>query len=50
MHSVVRWAVVILATLVIVGLVVYARGAQHHRGDDVGESAAPAGMHRSNRT
>ena len=36
-----RWLVVVLIVLVLVGLIAYARGDEHHRGDDVG--ALPAG-------
>jgi hypothetical protein len=42
MNAVVRWIVVAVAALVIVGLLAYARGRTHHRGDDVG--AIPAGL------
>ena len=34
-----RWVIVVLVTLVIVGLVAFARGRSHHRGDEVGERA-----------
>jgi hypothetical protein len=30
------WVAAIIAVLMIVGLVAYARGPDHHRGDDVG--------------
>jgi hypothetical protein len=36
MRSAVRWIIVVVAALVVVGLVAYARGPEHHRGDDVG--------------
>ena len=31
-----RWLIVLLIALVVIGLVAYARGPEHHRGDDVG--------------
>jgi hypothetical protein len=36
MSTLVRWAVVALAALLVVGMLVWARGDDHHRGDDVG--------------
>jgi hypothetical protein len=36
MRSLVRWILLVVAVLVVVGLVAYARGPEHHRGDDVG--------------
>ena len=36
MRSAVRWIIVVAAVLVVVGLVAFARGPEHHRGDDVG--------------
>ena len=45
MRSVVRWVVALVAALVIVGLIAYARGAEHHRGNEVGSSAAPGVLH-----
>ncbi|HEX5902947.1 MAG TPA: hypothetical protein VF028_07525 [Actinomycetota bacterium] len=35
-----RWVVVILVVLVLVGLLAFARGREHRRGDDVGDRAA----------
>jgi cell division septation protein DedD len=35
-----RWLIVALIALVVIGLIAYARGPEHHRGDDVG--ALPA--------
>jgi hypothetical protein len=32
----IRWVVVVALVLVLVGLIAYARGAEHHHGDDVG--------------
>jgi cell division septation protein DedD len=31
-----RWLIVVLIALVVIGLIAYARGPEHHRGDDVG--------------
>ena len=31
-----RWAVVLAAVLLVVGLMAYARGTDHHRGDEIG--------------
>jgi hypothetical protein len=31
-----KWALVFLAVVVVVALVAFARGQDHHRGDDVG--------------
>ena len=31
-----RWAVVLAAALVLIGLATYARGDEHHRGDEIG--------------
>ena len=36
MNAPVRWAVVVVDILLIVALVIWARGDTHHRGDDVG--------------
>lgn len=30
------WVLMLIAVLLVVGLIAYARGADHHRGDDVG--------------
>jgi len=32
----VRWAVIVFDVLLVVALIVWARGDSHHRGDDVG--------------
>jgi hypothetical protein len=40
MLNVVRWLIIVGATLLIVGLIAYARGTKHHHGDDVGEHGA----------
>jgi hypothetical protein len=39
-----RWLVVLVIALVLVGLIAYARGDEHHRGDDVG-ALRPAVAH-----
>jgi Flp pilus assembly protein CpaB len=31
-----RWLLVVVVLLVVVGLIAYARGREHRRGDDVG--------------
>jgi hypothetical protein len=31
-----RWLIVLALGLVVIGLIVYARGPEHHHGDDVG--------------
>jgi hypothetical protein len=36
MSTATRWIVVVVAALVIVGMLAYARGHKNHRGDDVG--------------
>lgn len=38
----VRWAAALLAVLLLVGLLVWARGDDHHRGDDIGSIAPVA--------
>lgn len=30
------WVLLLVAVLLVVGLIAYARGTDHHRGDDVG--------------
>lgn len=37
-----RWVVVLVLGLVLIGLIAYARGPEHHRGDDVGALGGPA--------
>jgi hypothetical protein len=32
----VRWLIVLVLAVVLIGLVAYARGNEHHHGDDVG--------------
>jgi hypothetical protein len=36
MNAVVRWVLIIAGVLVVVGLVAFARGDDHRRGDEVG--------------
>ena len=40
MRDGIRWLIAIAAALVVVGLIAYARGDEHHRGDDVGSHGA----------
>ena len=40
MRDWVRWLIVLGLVLVLIGLIAYARGDEHHRGDDVGALAA----------
>ncbi len=39
MSDTVRWVIIIAAVLLVLGLVAFARGRVHQRGDDVGTSA-----------
>ena len=43
MRDWVRWLIVLAAVLVVIGLVSYARGDEHKRGDEVGAARAPPG-------
>jgi hypothetical protein len=36
MLRVVQWVLIVAAALLVVGLIAYARGDKHHRGDEVG--------------
>jgi hypothetical protein len=36
MRRAVEWMLIAAAALLIVGLIAYARGTRHHRGDEVG--------------
>ena len=36
MRRVVEWLLILVGALLIVGLIAYARGPKHHRGDEVG--------------
>jgi hypothetical protein len=42
MGTVWSWVLSALIAVLIVGMVAYARGQEHHRGDDVGAVRAPA--------
>jgi hypothetical protein len=37
------WALALAGALLVIGLLAYARGTDHHRGDDVGAHGAAAG-------
>ena len=45
MREALRWVIGLLVVLVLIGLIAYARGDEHRRGDDVG--ALPAAVVRS---
>jgi len=36
----VRWAIAAVAVVLVIGLIAYARGTEHHRGIDVGVHAS----------
>jgi hypothetical protein len=36
MPDAIRWVIVLAAALLVIGLIAYARGPEHHHGDDVG--------------
>jgi hypothetical protein len=36
MRDALRWLIVLAIVLAVLGLVAYARGPEHHRGDEVG--------------
>ena len=36
MNAVVSWVLAVLSALLLLGLVAYARGHEHHRGNEVG--------------
>jgi hypothetical protein len=40
MNVVVSWALAVLSALLLIGLVAYARGHEHHRGNEVGSFPA----------
>jgi hypothetical protein len=40
MRDGIRWVIVIGLALVVIGLIAYARGDEHRRGDEVGALAA----------
>jgi hypothetical protein len=33
---VIQWLLIIVGALLVVGLIAYARGPEHHRGDEIG--------------
>jgi hypothetical protein len=37
-----RWAVVVLVALLLIGLIAFARGPDHRRGDETGEGSIGA--------
>jgi hypothetical protein len=40
MDAIPKWVIVVVAALIVVGLVRYARGPDHHHGDEVGSLGA----------
>jgi hypothetical protein len=40
MRRVAEWLIVVACGLLVIGLVAYARGPKHHRGDEVGSHGA----------
>jgi hypothetical protein len=44
MRDGIRWLIVLVIALVVIGLVAYARGPEHQRGDDVGALRASVGV------
>ncbi len=36
MRDSIRWLIVLVLALVVIGLIAYGRGPKHHHGDDVG--------------
>jgi hypothetical protein len=36
MRDAVRWLIILAAAVVVVGLIAYARGPKHYRGDEIG--------------
>ena len=42
MRDAARWIVVLVLGLVLIGLIAYGRGPEHHHGDDVGAFGGPA--------
>ena len=38
-----RWVIAVVAAALLVGLLVWGRGDEHHHGDDVGSVATVAG-------
>jgi hypothetical protein len=39
-----RWVIAVIVVLVIIGLIGFARGRAHHRGDEVGSRAAASSV------
>jgi hypothetical protein len=51
-RSVVRWLAILLLVMLalsIVGLIAYARGPKHHRGDEIGTHGTKIAVVRSSR-
>ena len=42
MRDVARWLLLFAIALVVIGMITYARGSDHHHGDDVGALRAGA--------
>lgn len=42
MRDGIRWLIAVAIAVVLIGLIAYARGPEHHRGDEVG--ALPSGV------
>ncbi|HET6653316.1 MAG TPA: hypothetical protein VFH10_11790 [Nocardioides sp.] len=42
MSVLIRWVIVVVAALVVIGLIAFARGPDHQRGDDVGAAGLVA--------
>jgi hypothetical protein len=36
MRRVIEWLLIVVGALLVVGLIAYARGPKHYRGDDIG--------------
>jgi hypothetical protein len=49
MRDALRWLIVLVLVLVVIGLIAYARGPEHHRGDDVGALRADLAPHFASR-
>ena len=47
MRNGIRWVIVLVGLLVVIGLIAYARGPEHHHGDDVGALASSPAVLRS---
>ena len=39
-----RWVVVLLVALLLIGLIAFARGPDHHRGDEIGQGSVGAAV------